>query len=71
MKNKSLHIVDNDDFDKEEQSAWQNVQSAFLRVKTLDEINDKALNRAGKQMRSSIYQLLNAISLYDNLRGKK
>jgi hypothetical protein len=71
MKKKTLHLVDNDNYDEQEDSAWREVQSAFLRVKTLDEINEKALNRAGKQMRASVYQLLNAVSLYDHLRGKK
>lgn len=71
MKNKTLHIVDNDDYNEREDLAWREIQSAYLRVKTLDEINEKALQRAGKQMKASVYQLLNAISLYDHLRGKK
>jgi hypothetical protein len=71
MKKKTLHLVDDDNYDEQEEKAWEDVQHAYLRVKTLDEINEKMLQRAGKQMRASVYQLLNAVSLYDHLRGKK
>lgn len=70
MKNK-LRIVEKEkELPSDESIAWENVQMFYMRVKTLDEINIKQLQRAGKQMRSAIFELLNAVKEYDEIRSK-
>lgn len=51
--------------------AWENVQIYYTRVKTLDEINPKAMKRAGKQMQETLKELLDKIKIYDEIRGNQ
>lgn len=68
MTNRKPDTLRNDNAVTDEQKAFDYLMMHYNRVVTMDEISDKAINRAGK-VGDAIRDLLGAVNLYRAVRS--